>query len=184
VEAGDPDFPRVHGIEDAGHEADAGAVAQFGEGKTQFADFAQHGAAIGVPVGIPAGGKGIHVTRSEYGSDGEPQFITPWPCEKAGWTPVRDRHPAADKLQVGVAGGQHGGKPGRFFLAAPALARLFKMPVAAHDFQRTFAVDFFLQSPQGLFDGLAFFQFNFGQTLSLPLCTTWGGTAIMAGLPA
>ena|ERR1700722_5711225 len=47
------------------------------------------------------------------------------------------------------------------------------MPVVAHDLQRPFAVDFFLQSPQGFFDWLAFFQFNFGQFNSLPLQRPW-----------
>ena len=57
VQGGDFDFAGVHGVEDAGHEADARAVAQFGVFKAQLADFAQHGAAIRVAMGIPAGGK-------------------------------------------------------------------------------------------------------------------------------
>ena len=60
-------------------------------------------------------------------------------------------------LQIRVTGGQHGGEPGRFHLATAPFARLFKMPVVAHDLQRAFAVDFLFQSPQGLFDWLAFF---------------------------
>jgi hypothetical protein len=43
------------------------------------------------------------------------------------------------------------------------------MPVIAYDFQRPFAVDFLLQSPQGFFHWLAFFQFNFCQSNSHPL---------------
>jgi hypothetical protein len=43
------------------------------------------------------------------------------------------------------------------------------MPMIAYDLQRPFAVDFFLQSPQGLLNGLAFFQFNFCQSNSHPL---------------
>jgi hypothetical protein len=73
---------------------------------------------------------------------------------------------------VGVAGGQHGGEAGRLFLAAAFLARLFKMPVAAHDFERALAVDLFLQSPQCFIHRLAFFEFNLGQTNSLPLQKT------------
>ena len=57
VEAGNFDFARVHRVQDAGHEADADAVAQLGVFKAEVADFAQHGAAVGVAVGIPAGGK-------------------------------------------------------------------------------------------------------------------------------
>ena len=37
------------------------------------------------------------------------------------------------------------------------------MPVIAHDFQGPFTVDFLLQSPQGLFYRLAFFELNLGQ---------------------
>jgi len=55
VERGNLDLARVHGFEDAGHEADADAVAQLGIFKTEVADFAQHGATVGVTVGIPAG---------------------------------------------------------------------------------------------------------------------------------
>ena len=57
VQAGNFDFARVHGFEDAGHEAEADAVAQLGVFKTEVADFAQQGAPVRVPVGIPAGGK-------------------------------------------------------------------------------------------------------------------------------
>jgi hypothetical protein len=39
------------------------------------------------------------------------------------------------------------------------------MSMIAYDFQRPFAVDFFLQPAQGLFDWLAFFQFNFSQSI-------------------
>ena len=41
-------------------ETDASAMTQFGPVETQFADFAQHGAAISVAMGIPTGGKGNH----------------------------------------------------------------------------------------------------------------------------
>ena len=57
VQAGNLDFARVHRFEDAGHEADADAVAQLGVFKTEVADFAQHGAPVRVTMGIPAGGK-------------------------------------------------------------------------------------------------------------------------------
>jgi hypothetical protein len=40
-----------------GQQAHPDAVAQFGVGKAQPLDFAQHGASISMAVGIPAGGK-------------------------------------------------------------------------------------------------------------------------------
>ena len=61
------------------------------------------------------------------------------------------------KLQVGVARGQHRGKAGGFFLAPAHFTRLFKMPVIAHNLEGSFAVNFFLQSPQCAFHGFAFF---------------------------
>src|SRR5581483_462335 len=82
--------------------------------------------------------------------------------------------------QVRVTRAQHRGEPRRLFLAPPPLTRLFEMPVVAHDFERAFAVDLFLQSPQRFLDGLAFFQLNLCQTNSLPLRMIWGQTAFMA----
>ena len=61
------------------------------------------------------------------------------------------------KLQVGVTRSQHRGKARGFFLAAPLFTRLFKMPVIAHDLEGSFAVNFFLQSPQRTFHWFAFF---------------------------
>jgi hypothetical protein len=61
------------------------------------------------------------------------------------------------KLQVGVARGQHRGKARGFFLAPALFTRLFEMPVIAHDLEGSFAVNFFLQSPQRTFYGFAFF---------------------------
>src|SRR5437660_7498352 len=58
------------------------------------------------------------------------------------------------------------------------------MPMVAHDFERAFAVDLLLQSPQRFFNGLAFFQLNFCQTNSLPLRMIWGRAATMAGRSA
>ena len=57
VQAGDLDLARVHGLEDAGQQADADAVAQLGVLEAQIADLAQHRAAIRVAMRIPAGGK-------------------------------------------------------------------------------------------------------------------------------
>ena len=62
-----------------------------------------------------------------------------------------------NSLEVGVPRAQHRGKARGLHLAALALARLLKMPVVAHFFERALPVDFLLQSPQRLIDGLAFF---------------------------
>ena len=77
-----------------------------------------------------------------------------------------------ESLQVGVTGGQHGGEPRHFFFAAAFLAGLFKGPALPHGLERALAVDLFLQSPQCFIYWLAFFEFNLGQTNSLPLQKT------------
>ena len=50
VDAGNLDFPGVHGVEDPGHETDARAVAQFGVFESEFTDLAQHRPAVDVAV--------------------------------------------------------------------------------------------------------------------------------------
>ena len=60
MEAGNFDLTRVHGLQDAGQETEPDAVAEFGVGKAEVADFAQHGATVRVAFGIPAGGERIH----------------------------------------------------------------------------------------------------------------------------
>ena len=55
MKAGDFDFAGFDGFNDARQEADARAVAQFRVGETEVADFAQHGAAVNVAMGVPAG---------------------------------------------------------------------------------------------------------------------------------
>ena len=62
-----------------------------------------------------------------------------------------------NQLQIRVALFEHRGKPRDFFLATALFTRLFKMPVIAHDFERAFAVDFFLQPPQRTIHRFAFF---------------------------
>ena len=64
---------------------------------------------------------------------------------------------------VGVARGEHGGETGDFFLATADGAGLFKLPAVAHDLERAFAVNFFLQPTQSTFHRFAFFQFNLCQ---------------------
>ena len=54
VEGGDLDFAGVHRLDDAGEQADADAVAEFRAVKAQGMDFPQHGASIGMAMGIPA----------------------------------------------------------------------------------------------------------------------------------
>jgi len=55
VEGGDLDLAGVDGLDDAGDEADADAVAELGVFKAEVADLAQHGAAAGVAAGVPTG---------------------------------------------------------------------------------------------------------------------------------
>jgi hypothetical protein len=79
-------------------------------------------------------------------------------------------HPALqfNQLQIRVTLFEHRGEPRDLFLATALLARLFKMPVPAHDFERALAVNFFLQPPQRTIHRFAFFQSYFGQRNSLP----------------
>lgn len=182
VERGDFDFTGVDGFEDARHEGNAGAVAEFSVFEAEVADFAEHGAAIVVAVGIPAGGKGIHgrVKRVKWVSElneWAPYLtdLTHLPCltrqnkRPGAWDCTR---PINGPSQVRIAGGQHGREPRGFFLAAAAFARLFKVPMVADGFERAFTVDFLFQPSEGFVNGLAFFQFNLCQIYSLPLQRT------------
>ena len=84
-------------------------------------------------------------------------------------------------LFVGVTRGEHGGETRNFFFATALLAGLFEAPVGAHDLERAFAVDFFLQPTQRTFHGFAFFQFNLCQ------CTHFlsgGGKETARAVPA
>ena len=49
---------------------DRDQAIEFGVVEAEFADFAKHGAAVGVAAGIPAGGQGIHLRRSELDGSG------------------------------------------------------------------------------------------------------------------
>src|SRR5579859_727616 len=79
--------------------------------------------------------------------------------DKGRMRPLRGPHSAGtfEGSHVRVAGAQHGGEAGGLHLATFALARFFKMPMIANHLQGPFAIDLFFQSPQGLFDRLAFF---------------------------
>jgi hypothetical protein len=66
-------------------------------------------------------------------------------------------------LQIRVTGGQHGGKARGLHLPSLLFARLLKMPVGAHGFQRAFAVHFLFQAAQGFVNRLAFLEFDFAQ---------------------
>jgi hypothetical protein len=129
MQTGDFDFARLNCLEDARQQAHPYTVTEFGALEAEGADLAQHGEAVGVAVGVPAGGKGV---------------------QSAG-------------LHVRVARAEHGGKAGRFLFAPPALARLFKMPVAANDLQRAFAINFLFEFSQSLVNGLAFSKLYFSQ---------------------
>ena len=59
--------------------------------------------------------------------------------------------------QIRVARGQHGGETRDFLLASAFFAGLFERAMAAHDFQRAFAVDFFLKPAQRAIHRFAFF---------------------------
>ena len=61
------------------------------------------------------------------------------------------------QLQVRVTRGQHGGETRYFLLASAFFAGLLERAVAAHDFQRAFAINFFLKPSQRAIHGFAFF---------------------------
>ncbi len=97
------------------------------------------------------------------------QFITPrFRHSRTSWShrpgaatccPGPDRR----RLHGGVARAEHGGEPGRLFFAPAPLAGLLKMPVVAHHFQCSFAVNLLLRSPQRRVHWLALLKLNFGQ---------------------
>ncbi len=66
-------------------------------------------------------------------------------------------------LIISMPCGEHGGESGDLFLAPPTFARLFKLAPVPDDFERAFAIDFFLKSPQGTVHWFAFFKFNLCQ---------------------
>lgn len=80
--------------------------------------------------------------------------------------------PAKQVLEVGVAGAQHGVETRYFELPAAAFAGFLVMAVVAHLLENSFAIDFFLEAPEGFLYGLAFFQFNLGHAASLPFPTS------------
>jgi len=63
---------------------------------------------------------------------------------------------APSRLQVSVTGAEHGGEPRRLFFATTAFARFLEVAMITHFAERSFAVDFLLQSPEGFFNRLAF----------------------------
>ncbi len=79
------------------------------------------------------------------------------------------------RLQIGIARRQHGGEPRDFLFATAFFAGLLESPAHAHIAQGAFAVNFLLQTAQGFIHWLAFFQFNLGQSNSLPLRGAVGG---------
>ena len=67
------------------------------------------------------------------------------------------------QLIVRVAGGEHGGETGDFFLATAHGAGLLILPAVANNLERAFAIDFFLKPTQRTIHRFAFFQFNLCQ---------------------
>ena len=61
---------------------------------------------------------------------------------------------------VSVACGKHGGETGDLFLPAADGRGFLELPTHTDDFERAFAVDFFLKPAQRTFHRFAFFQFN------------------------
>jgi len=70
-------------------------------------------------------------------------------------------------LQIRVTGAKHGREARCLHFAPAPFAGLLKMTVIAHYFERAFAVNFLFQTPQGLFNRFAFFQFNFCQSIHI-----------------
>src|SRR5438093_3829004 len=64
VEAGNLDLSGLDSLKDTRQQADADAVAELGEFETEVANLAEHCAAIGVAVRVPAGGHRVHTWRS------------------------------------------------------------------------------------------------------------------------
>ena len=179
VHAGNPDLPGVHSFQDPRHEDSPACRGSTRRGRIQV-----RGSPAASPGRRCAGVNSSRWKRNtwDFGRDswkspgamrvpsrhrpGTPTLLRGLPGAGDPSAPGDKGHAAS---QVGVAGGQHRGKPGRFLLAPPPFARLLKMPVASDNLQGALAVDLLFQSPQCLFHGLAFFKLNLGQTLSLPL---------------
>ncbi len=65
VQGRDLDDPGVHRVNDARNQAEPDAVTQFGVFETQVANLLEHGATVGVAVGIPTSGQGVHVFETD-----------------------------------------------------------------------------------------------------------------------
>jgi hypothetical protein len=63
VETGDFYFAGCDRFDDSGEKAQTNSVAKFGVLKTEVANLLKHGTAIGMAMGVPAGGEGIHGDR-------------------------------------------------------------------------------------------------------------------------
>ena len=61
------------------------------------------------------------------------------------------------RSHIRVAGAEHRREPGSFFLAPAPFARLLKMPMIEHYFQRPFAINLFLEPPQSFLHRFALF---------------------------
>jgi hypothetical protein len=186
MQRGDLHLPRLHGFQDARHEADADAVAQFRVFKTQFTDFAQHRATVGMAGGIPASGERIHVVTvtalqsyrvTELKRYTRSVAETSASCRrfKQNTGRIQRIRPAVkmqntdrsatghQRLIVSVACGKHGGETGDLFLPAADGRGFLELPTHTDDFERAFAVDFFLKPAQRTFHRFTFFQFDLCQ---------------------
>jgi len=84
-------------------------------------------------------------------------------------------------LIVSVACGKHGGETGDLFLPAADGRGFLELPTHTDDFERAFAVDFFLKPAQRTFHRFTFFQFDLCQ------CTHFlsgGGQKPLLAVPA
>ena len=68
--------------------------------------------------------------------------------------------------------GEHGRKAGDFFLAPTPFTGLFKLTTVPDDLECAFAINFFLQSPQGTIHWFTFFKLNLCQFTHF---LSWGG---------
>jgi hypothetical protein len=60
VQTRDLNFSRIDRFKNPRQQADSNSMAKFSEVKAEIADFAKHRSTVGVAVGIPTRGEGVH----------------------------------------------------------------------------------------------------------------------------
>ena len=60
MEAGYFYFAGGDRFDDAGKKAESNSMAEFGVLESEVTNLLEHGAAVGVAMGVPAGGEGVH----------------------------------------------------------------------------------------------------------------------------